>query len=89
MTSEHLRKLESDLWQAADNRAGRSRAVRAAIVLWAAGIVAFSGSLYALALGAPDWIGPVTPLGGLCFLGGWAVLAVAALRLGKASAPAA
>lgn len=40
----------------------------------------FSGSLYALALGAPRWLGPITPLGGLCFLIGWALLLVAAWR---------
>jgi len=36
-----------------------------------AGIVLFCGSLYALALGAPRWLGPVTPLGGVAFLTGW------------------
>lgn len=39
--------------------------------LFAAGIALFSGSLYALALGGPRWLGPVTPLGGLCLLAGW------------------
>jgi len=41
-----------------------------------AGIVLFSGSLYLLALipQARDWLGPVTPVGGLCFLTGWAWL---------------
>src|SRR5690554_1489405 len=39
--------------------------------LFVVGVVLFSGSLYALALGAPRWLGPVTPLGGLCFLLGW------------------
>jgi len=38
------------------------------------GSVLFSGSLYALALGAPRWLGPITPLGGLCFIWGWASL---------------
>jgi uncharacterized membrane protein YgdD (TMEM256/DUF423 family) len=40
------------------------------------GIVLFSGSLYMLALipQALDWLGPVTPVGGLCFLAGWAWL---------------
>ena len=38
------------------------------------GAVLFSGSLYALALGAPRWLGPITPLGGLCFMWGWASL---------------
>ena len=39
------------------------------------GSVLFSGSLYAMALGGPRWLGAVTPLGGLGFLAGWAVLA--------------
>ena len=40
----------------------------------------FSGSLYALALGAPSIIGLITPFGGLSFLFGWAALVVYALR---------
>jgi uncharacterized membrane protein YgdD (TMEM256/DUF423 family) len=39
-----------------------------------AGIVLFSGSLYLLALTNLRWLGPVTPVGGLCFLVGWACL---------------
>ncbi|MEM9177167.1 MAG: DUF423 domain-containing protein [Myxococcota bacterium] len=39
-----------------------------------AGIVLFSGSLYLLALDGPRWLGPVTPLGGLCFIVGWLAL---------------
>lgn len=50
-------------------------AVTAAGWLFVAGIVLFSGSLYAIALGAPRWLGAVTPLGGLAFLAGWACLA--------------
>jgi uncharacterized membrane protein YgdD (TMEM256/DUF423 family) len=47
--------------------------------LFVAGIVLFSGSLYVLALtGARGW-GAVTPLGGLCFLAGWAALVLSAL----------
>jgi uncharacterized membrane protein YgdD (TMEM256/DUF423 family) len=44
-----------------------------------AGILLFSGSLYLLALipQARDWLGPVTPVGGLCFLAGWAWLVLA------------
>ncbi len=45
------------------------------------GIILFSGSLYALTLGAPRWVGIITPLGGLCFLIAWILLAVAAYRL--------
>ena len=40
-----------------------------------AGIVLFSGSLYALALTGISWLGMITPLGGLCFLLGWFLLA--------------
>ena len=42
------------------------------------GSLLFSGSLYALALGAPRIIGAITPFGGVAFLVGWAVLAWAA-----------
>jgi uncharacterized membrane protein YgdD (TMEM256/DUF423 family) len=42
------------------------------------GIVLFSGSLYALALTGVTKLGMVTPLGGLAFLAGWALLAIAA-----------
>jgi uncharacterized membrane protein YgdD (TMEM256/DUF423 family) len=46
---------------------------RGALWFLFAGIVLFSGSLYLLALipQARNWLGPVTPLGGLCFLAGW------------------
>lgn len=44
--------------------------------LLAAGIVVFSGSLYLLAYTGATWLGAVTPLGGVCFLAGWAWLAV-------------
>ncbi len=40
-----------------------------------AGIILFSGSLYLLACNQiadiPAWVGPITPLGGLCFMIGW------------------
>ena len=45
-----------------------------------AGIVLFSGSLYALALTDVKVLGAITPLGGLAFLAGWIWLAVSALR---------
>ena len=41
---------------------------------WAAGIVLFSGSLYVLALTNIKWIGAITPIGGVLFLTGWALL---------------
>jgi uncharacterized membrane protein YgdD (TMEM256/DUF423 family) len=46
-----------------------------------AGIVLFSGSLYALAMSGVTVLGAITPLGGLAFLAGWAFLAVAAASL--------
>jgi len=35
------------------------------------GIILFCGSLYLMALGAPHWLGFITPLGGLAFITGW------------------
>jgi uncharacterized membrane protein YgdD (TMEM256/DUF423 family) len=58
--------------------AAAARAKRA-VQAWVAGTLLFSGSLYALALGAPRWVGPITPLGGLCLIGGWVFVAGAAL----------
>ncbi|UPG95642.1 DUF423 domain-containing protein [Luteibacter aegosomatissinici] len=56
------------------------RARRAAVVLFGAGIVVFSGSLYALALGAPRWFGAITPIGGVAFIAGWIAAAFALRR---------
>jgi len=41
---------------------------------FAPGIVLFSGSLYAMALGGPRALGMLTPLGGVAFLLGWGVV---------------
>ena len=53
---------------------GRGRAGRVAARAFLLGIVLFSGSLYALALGAPRWCGAITPLGGVAFVAGWLAL---------------
>ena len=45
-------------------------------VLITAGVVTFSGSLYALALGAPHIVGAITPIGGVCMIAGWLWLAL-------------
>jgi len=45
-----------------------------------AGVVLFSGSLYLLAVSGQRWLGAITPFGGLAFLVGWALIAVAALK---------
>lgn len=47
---------------------------------WIAGTVLFSGSLYLLVLSGNHWLGPVTPVGGVCFMVGWALLAATALK---------
>ncbi|MGH7204984.1 MAG: DUF423 domain-containing protein [Nitrospiraceae bacterium] len=49
-------------------------ALRVAGWLFVLGIVLFSGSLYILAFSGPRWLGALTPLGGLAFLAGWALL---------------
>jgi uncharacterized membrane protein YgdD (TMEM256/DUF423 family) len=43
--------------------------------LFVAGVLLFSGSLYVLTLSGVRWLGAITPLGGVCFLAGWAVFA--------------
>jgi len=49
-------------------------------VLLIAGIVCFSGSIYALLAGGPRWLGPVTPLGGVLLIAAWLQFAVLMLR---------
>ncbi len=57
--------------------------LRWAAGFYLAGILLFSGSLYLLVLTGIRWIGPVTPLGGVCFMVGWALLVISALRRNK------
>ena len=44
------------------------------------GSLLFSGSLYGLALDGPKWLGPITPLGGLCLMIGWLLLAYSSYK---------
>jgi uncharacterized membrane protein YgdD (TMEM256/DUF423 family) len=44
------------------------------------GTLVFSGSLYLLVATGQNWLGAVTPIGGLALIGGWAMLAVGAWR---------
>ncbi|MEW9624174.1 DUF423 domain-containing protein [Rhodanobacter geophilus] len=60
---------------------GAGRAGRCAVAAFALGIVLFSGSLYALALGAPRWVGIATPFGGVAFVVGWIALGMSLRRL--------
>jgi uncharacterized membrane protein YgdD (TMEM256/DUF423 family) len=48
--------------------------------LFTVGILVFSGSLYVLAITGIGWLGAVTPIGGVCFLGGWLVAGLIALK---------
>jgi uncharacterized membrane protein YgdD (TMEM256/DUF423 family) len=57
----------------------RGTAADTAGAFFLAGIVLFSGSLYALALSGIRKLGAITPLGGLCFLLGWADFAWVAM----------
>lgn len=53
---------------------------RAAALLMLLGALVFSGTLYAMAFGAPRWLGAVTPLGGVGMIAGWLLLALLSLR---------
>jgi len=44
------------------------------------GVAIFSGTLIAMALGAPRWLGAITPIGGVSLIAGWAMLAFAGLK---------
>jgi uncharacterized membrane protein YgdD (TMEM256/DUF423 family) len=59
---------------------GQGRACRVAMWALASGIVLFSGSLYGLALGAPRWLGIVTPFGGIALVIGWLASGVSLKR---------
>lgn len=53
---------------------------RPAAMLLLIGVALFSGSLYVMALTNARMLGAITPLGGLCFLAGWAWLAISPTR---------
>jgi len=65
----HALLLAALAWNAGD------RPIQLPATLLTLGILFFSGSIYLLVLGGPRWLGPVTPLGGLCFIAGWLSLA--------------
>jgi uncharacterized membrane protein YgdD (TMEM256/DUF423 family) len=74
-----LRGLHPDNLTAAKRQAAQ-RFVSAPRALLA-GIVLFSGSLYALSLGAPRWVGIVTPVGGALLILGWVFFVIYVRRL--------
>ena len=56
-------------------RAPDSRLLTAVAVAFATGILLFSGTLFLRALTPLYWVSKATPIGGLCFIGGWLLLA--------------
>ena len=64
-------------------RQSGTRALAVAGWLFIAGMLLFSGSIYALVLGAPRWLGPVTPVGGTLLMAGWVALAVGFWKAGS------
>jgi uncharacterized membrane protein YgdD (TMEM256/DUF423 family) len=61
---------------------GLGRLPRPAVpaALLGGGALMFSGTLYAMALGAPRWLGAVTPFGGALMIAGWALLVFRLIR---------
>tara|TARA_R110002050_G_scaffold270458_2_gene413527 strand:- start:1701 stop:2096 length:396 start_codon:yes stop_codon:yes gene_type:complete len=54
-------------------------------ILWIAGVILFSGSIYLLNIGPIfdfnfRFLGPITPLGGLALISGWILLFIKSLR---------
>jgi uncharacterized membrane protein YgdD (TMEM256/DUF423 family) len=62
------------------DRLGESREMVWSGWLFVIGIVLFSGSLYALSISRITLLGIITPFGGIAFLAGWALLAIAAWK---------
>ena len=59
--------------------------LKRAMIAFAVGIILFSGSLYLLSTLSWVFLGPVTPLGGLCFILGWGLVATGLIK-GNANA---
>ena len=70
-----------------------SKTLRISAGLFIAGIIVFCGSLYLLTFlkasgnESFNWIGSVTPLGGLCFISGWVCLAIGVTAKSTTSTP--
>ncbi|MBA8988536.1 MULTISPECIES: DUF423 domain-containing protein [Sphingobacterium] len=64
----------------------KSQSIKVSYIMFTLGIILFSGSIYLLStrtlLGIENIsiIGPITPLGGLCFMVGWIALFIAAMK---------
>jgi uncharacterized membrane protein YgdD (TMEM256/DUF423 family) len=64
-------------------RSSASRPLCIAAGLFLAGVIVFSGCLYALVLSGVKILGAIVPLGGLAFIAGWVAFAWGATGMGK------
>lgn len=69
-------------WMRAGRAETANRRAQGAAWCWVVGSVLFSVSLYLLAVGAPRWVGAITPVGGVGLIVGWAFAALAAFTAG-------
>ncbi len=58
-----------------------SKLLNASIISAMIGVLVFSGSLYVLSLTSMNWLGAITPIGGLAFLTAWTTLILYARSL--------
>lgn len=63
--------------------ADRLPVARRTAILFVVGTVLFSGSLYLLTITGIKKLGMITPLGGVCFLAGWGLLALSARKAAR------
>lgn len=71
-----------DRARAEGNDAAVRSGARMAATAFFFGVVIFSGTLYAMALGGPSFLGAITPVGGVLLIVGWILLALRGLRSG-------
>ncbi|MGF1530359.1 MAG: DUF423 domain-containing protein [Puniceicoccaceae bacterium] len=75
----HLVHVPVLLWLAVHGRLARG--LNPAFWVMTAGICIFGGTLYAIGLGAPSWLGAITPIGGVSLLVGWGWIVKCALAV--------
>lgn len=80
-----LALLAVAVWLRTGEASGSPRAAIWAARGWVTGTLLFSGTIFVLAVGGPKFLGPITPLGGLCLMFGWASLIAAAFHGGAPS----
>lgn len=78
-----LALLAVGLWRRAGDAGEPSRTLVWAARGWVVGTLLFSGTIFLLAVGGPKFLGPITPLGGLCLMVGWAGLMFGAFQRGS------